>query len=250
MPLEIIGVGFGRTGTLSTYTALNELGFPCYHMVEVMGGKKKGKTNKSHVDFWLKVANAPAGLQHHWEDVFSQYTAALDNPACCVWRELMVAYPDAKLLLTLHPKGADTWYRSTIETIYAPSKIWALQVLKHFIPALWKMDAMGRKLIWERFHQGTLEDRAKAIALYHKHIEDVKAAVPAGRLLIFSADQGWEPLCRFLGVAAPDRKFPNVNDRASMKKRLMLGTVAAYGILILGALAVGGALYGAVQLLN
>lgn len=28
MSLKIIGAGFGRTGTLSTYTALNQLGFP------------------------------------------------------------------------------------------------------------------------------------------------------------------------------------------------------------------------------
>ncbi len=32
MALKLIGAGFGRTGTLSAYTALNQLGFPCYHM--------------------------------------------------------------------------------------------------------------------------------------------------------------------------------------------------------------------------
>ena len=57
MPLKIIGAGFGRTGTDSTRLALNQLGFPCYHMREVFG-----KT--AHLDFWLKVANAPAGTQH------------------------------------------------------------------------------------------------------------------------------------------------------------------------------------------
>ncbi|MHB8623114.1 MAG: sulfotransferase [Sulfuricaulis sp.] len=36
MALKIIGAGFGRTGTLSVYTALNELGFSCYHMFEVL----------------------------------------------------------------------------------------------------------------------------------------------------------------------------------------------------------------------
>lgn len=36
MALKIIGAGFGRTGTLSVYTALNQLGFPCYHMFEVL----------------------------------------------------------------------------------------------------------------------------------------------------------------------------------------------------------------------
>ena len=36
MTLEVIGAGFGRTGTMSLKVALEELGFgPCYHMSEV-----------------------------------------------------------------------------------------------------------------------------------------------------------------------------------------------------------------------
>ena len=38
MGLEIVGAGFGRTGTLSMKTALEQLGFgPCHHMIEVFG---------------------------------------------------------------------------------------------------------------------------------------------------------------------------------------------------------------------
>jgi hypothetical protein len=80
MTLQIIGAGFGRTGTMSTYTALNQLGFPCYHMIEVM----QNKANKSHLDYWRKVAHSDPGTAHDWEQVFAQYTAAVDNPACCV----------------------------------------------------------------------------------------------------------------------------------------------------------------------
>ena len=97
MSLQIIGAGFGRTGPLSTFTALNALGYPCYHMMEVIMNKE----NKTHLDFWNNVANNAAGKQHSWEDVFQKYTATVDNPGCCVWRELMVAYPNAKVLLTL-----------------------------------------------------------------------------------------------------------------------------------------------------
>ena len=36
MALEVIGAGFGRTGTMSLKVALEELGFgPCYHMTVV-----------------------------------------------------------------------------------------------------------------------------------------------------------------------------------------------------------------------
>ena len=37
MALDVIGAGFGRTGTMTLRDALNRLGFgPCYHMSEVI----------------------------------------------------------------------------------------------------------------------------------------------------------------------------------------------------------------------
>jgi len=236
MPLQVIGAGFGRTGTLSTYTALKQLGFPCYHMVEVM----ENKANKGHLDFWRDVANTPAGTPHDWEKVFANYTAAVDNPACCVWRELMVAYPDAKVLLTLHPRGAKAWYESTIDTIYFTENRWQFKLLRYFAPFIRKMGDMVRKLVWQRNHRGTMDDPERAIAHYQQHIEEVKAAVPPEKLLIFQADEGWAPLCAFLGVPVPAGPFPNVNDRAQIKKVIAGMAVGAYIIIGLGVAAVGG----------
>ncbi|MEZ5669994.1 MAG: sulfotransferase [Alphaproteobacteria bacterium] len=240
MALQLIGAGFGRTGTMSTYVALNRLGLPCYHMIEVV----RNKANKDHLDFWRRVANGPAGAQHDWERVFAGYAAAIDNPACCVWRELAQAYPDAKVLLTLHPRGADAWFESTIDTIYFTETAWQFKVLALFTPFGRKFGDMSRKLIWQRSHRGTMPDRAAAVAHYNRHIEEVKAAVPADRLLVFSVDQGWAPLCEFLGVPVPDEPFPNVNDRAEIKKALRGMTRGAYVILAGLAVAAAAVAYG------
>jgi hypothetical protein len=36
MSLEVIGAGFGRTGTMSIKVALEQHGYgPCYHMIEL-----------------------------------------------------------------------------------------------------------------------------------------------------------------------------------------------------------------------
>jgi len=245
MALKIIGAGFGRTGTLSAYTALNQLGFPCYHMFEVIENPK----NKAHLDFWRHVANTSAGTQHDWEKVFAGYTAAVDNPACCVWRELLVAYPDAKVLLTLHPKGAQAWHESTIETIYFTETMWQFKVLELATPFGRKMGEMCHKLIWQRAHKGTIPDREAAIAFYHQHIEDVRATVPADRLLVYSVDQGWKPLCDFLGVPVPDTPFPNVNDRAAIRKTLAGMTRGAYVILGAGAALLAGLAWGVMRFL-
>ena len=46
MALEIIGAGFGRTGTLSLKFALEKLGFgACYHMAEL-------QSHPEHVAIW------------------------------------------------------------------------------------------------------------------------------------------------------------------------------------------------------
>jgi hypothetical protein len=245
MALKLIGAGFGRTGTLSVYTALNQLGFPCYHMFEVLENKR----NASHLGFWRRVANSEPGVQHAWEQVFANYTATVDNPACCVWRELMQAYPEAMVLLTLHPRGAEAWYDSTVDTIYATNRMWQFKVLELATPFGRKFGDMARKLIWQRSHQGTMEHREQAIACYHQRIAEVKAAVPPARLLVFSADQGWQPLCDFLGVPVPDTPFPNVNNRAAIKKSLRQMSSGAYGILAAAAIACAGLIYAAVHYL-
>ena len=243
MPLKIIGAGFGRTGTTSLYMALSQLGFPCYHMFEVVK-----KANRPHLDFWRNVADAPAGTQHDWETVFANYTAAVDNPACCVWQEVLEANPDAKVILSLHPRGPDAWYQSCIETIYATETMWQFKVLKIASPWARKLGDMLTKLVWQRSHHGTMTDRARAIAYYEHHAERVKSTVPGDQLLVFSADQGWGPLCEFLGVPLQAGGFPEANDRAFFKKNLAGMAMAAYGILALAALVAGAALFGAARL--
>lgn len=246
MSLKVIGAGFGRTGTLSTCTALNQLGFPCYHMFEVL----ENPANKTHLDFWVGVANAGPGIQHDWEQVFSKYTATVDNPASCVWRELMQAYPDAKVLLTLHPRGPEVWYESTIDTIYFTESMWQFKVLKAVTPFGRKFGGMTHKLIWQRFHKGSMRNRDTAIAHYLQHIEDVKAAVPPERLLIYSVDQGWEPLCAFVGAPVPSSEFPNVNDRAAIKQVMKKMVRGAYVILGVGAVALAGLAYAVAKMFS
>ena len=51
MGLKVIGSGLGRTGTLSTKLALEQLGFaPCHHMVEVF-------MNPAQVQLWIDAGN-------------------------------------------------------------------------------------------------------------------------------------------------------------------------------------------------
>ena len=57
--------------------------------------------------------------------------------------------------------------------------------------------------------------------------EEVKQTVPADRLLVWSAPEGWEPLCAFLDVPVPDTPFPHLNDTEEFKNRIIDGSLQA-----------------------
>ena len=44
--------------------------------------------------------------------------------------------------------------------------------------------------------------------------------IPPDKLLEFNLNQGWKPLCEFLGMPVPDTKMPHVNDRVVMQALL------------------------------
>src|SRR5229473_2327500 len=75
---------------------------------------------------------------------------------------------------------------------------------------------MVHTLIWQGTFDNRFEDKEYAIAVFLRHIQEVKEYVPAEKLLVYEVKEGWEPLCAFLGVAVPAGKpFPHDNDRAN-----------------------------------
>lgn len=49
-------------------------------------------------------------------------------------------------------------------------------------------------------------------AVYQEHYAAVRALVPSERLLEYRIDEGWGPLCEFLGHEKPSMPFPRGND--------------------------------------
>jgi len=230
MPLTLIGAGFGRTGTDSIRQALDQLGLPCYHMKTLMFDP----AHRDGIDFWARVADSIAdspageatggiaggdnpaapGRDHDWASVLAPFRAVVDFPACACWRALMAAYPQARVLLSVHPRGAAAWYDSARATIYTGTDQAA------DTPFGQKFNAMMDRLVWQGMLQGCMDDRDSAIARYEAHIAEVRAAVPPGRLLVYSVDQGWAPLCGFLGLPVPDVPFPQSNSRDAMARTM------------------------------
>ncbi len=63
-------------------------------------------------------------------------------------------------------------------------------------------------------------------------------------------NQGWGPLCAFLGVPVPDAPFPNLNDRAAIKKTIRQMILGTYMVLAGYMAAILVAVYLAYRLLR
>lgn len=210
MSLEVIGAGFGRTGTLSLQKALDVLGFgPAYHMQDVF-------RNRAHVRHWLDYAQAGTA---DWDSLFSDYRAVVDFPACCAWEELSEKYPEAKVVLTVRDPAA--WWKSTLEVIY-PTRTMFPGWLKKLVPFTQGWLDMTDALVWSGTFDGRFEDRSYAVGVFEEHTKTVQARCEPGRLLVFEVADGWQPLCDFLGVPVPDGPFPHLNDSASLRRRFAI----------------------------
>jgi Sulfotransferase domain len=197
MSLAVIGPGFGRTGTMSLKYALEQLGFgPYHHMEEVFA-------HPEQIPHWQAVA---AGRPVVWDDVFAGYRAQVDWPGAHPSRELTIAYPQSKVILSVRPEAA--WWTSFSATIGAildaPDQV-------PLPPPLRTMRDVAIEMIQVQTFRCRPTDREGVLAAYRRRTEEVRAAIPTERLLVFDVAEGWAPLCRFLDVPVPDTPFPHMN---------------------------------------
>lgn len=215
MSLEVIGAGWGRTGTESLKKALETLGFgKCYHMFELA---KDGK----RIKYWEELIKTGTT---DFDLLFSGYHSAVDFPAAAFYMEIMQFYPDAKVILSY--RDPEKWYESASKTILKGMPAFVVPVIKFlgyfnknlsYLPPVYQKIIVG--YLMNDFFQGRRKDRDFMIKLYRDWVDEVKRNVPSEKLLVFEAVEGWEPLCRFLNAPIPSIPFPRGNDSDQFKKR-------------------------------
>lgn len=196
MTLKVIGAGFGRTGTMSLRMALNKLELgPCYHMEDVLQDMPKRTPQ------W----NAALSATPDWDQVFSGFVSAVDWPVAAFWKELMSYYPHAKFVLS--SRDPESWYESISQTILAvltaPEK-WPGEQVEWL--------KMVRSVVIER-SLGGRTDKEGAIDAFRSQEAAIARTLPANRLLVHRATDGWEPLCAFLETDVPGESYPRSNSR-------------------------------------
>ncbi|KAI1343524.1 P-loop containing nucleoside triphosphate hydrolase protein [Xylariaceae sp. FL0016] len=239
VPMKVLLLATGRTGTASMRAAMKQLGYvDTYHMMNC------SIENPPDALLWMDALRAKYDgvgqpfTRKDWDKLLGNSQAVCDWPACAFAKELIEAYPEAKVVLTT--RDVDSWHASTMKTVYWRATDPELRWLSNWSWAARMYYPMLKKF-FDTFFEGDFPNRGKAV--YLRHNEEIRQMVPKDRLLEFRVQDGWDPLCKFLGEEIPAGGFPNVNDnsdfiqRSRRRNRRQMMNVAAHWLEIL---ALGG----------
>lgn len=215
VPMEVLSLGMGRTGTASMQKALTSLGYPTSHGFDMY-------RNKPDCDMWIEAINVKFHGdtsvkldRNFWDKLLGHVSAVTDTPANMFAEELIESYPEAKVILT--ERDVDKWYpsfeRALIKGLEMP-----------FLNLFLKVDKDAARMVpvaTEGIMKGqfgannTKEYRKNAKEVYKRHYKEIRILLKAQpeRLLEYKLGSGWKPLCDFLDKPAPQGKeFPWVNE--------------------------------------
>lgn len=265
-PMCVLVLGASRTGTMSILTALEQLGYHPYHMAKAMAAPRL------NFSLWIEALRAkfhpetitssavktPWGIDE-FDKLLGSFDGVSDVPSICFAEELIAAYPDAKVVL--NTRDVDAWLRSMENTAGRVLRWRGWATLAKWDPALigpwWEHGQLVMPTVYNTVSDFSAEGPAREA--FRAHYARVRGAVEGeeGRLLEYKVQDGWGPLCEFLGKEVPEGEFPRVNDSRDFVKIhgfmwwLGVGRMI-WGVAVMGApvLAAGAAVWWREELLR
>lgn len=225
--MRVLVLGMCRTGTTSISSALRKLGYTPHQMRDVL-------MKPSELALWQKAINVtllppqdrPAKQRGQspytrpdFDKLLGEYDAVMDLPGCIFAKELIEAYPDAKVILT--KREYEDWEQSMQESIWCLDT-WKLFTLCRTLSITQLAPLMRLVHTIFRVHNGNNYGGPVARSAYEKHYSTVRSLVPSDRLLELDtdADLTWGPMCEFLGVGVPKEQYPKLNEEKAMRRNL------------------------------
>ena len=143
---------------------------------------------------------------------FDEYDALADIPVSARFELLDQVYPGSRFVLTTRELEGWLANRRKKRPDSRPRDLWVLEA-RHRV--------YGR--IGTDYDEGALR---RAFADYHARVREHFAERPGDLLTLdIVAGEGWERLCPFLGVTAPEQPFPRVSSHVR-PRRTLLGRLA------------------------
>jgi len=174
---KVFCVGFQKTGTTSMRSAFETLG---YRVAGHFGVD----------DPQIRDHALPQAIE-----LARRYSAFQDNPWPLLFRELDARFPGSRFVLTV--RDPQRWIES---------------VVGHF----GDLSTPMREWIYDG-HGAPRGNEDAYLERFERHNREVREYFSArpGDLLEMNVEEGdgWESLCRFLGLPVPDEPFPHQNKR-------------------------------------
>ncbi|KAK3905987.1 efflux pump antibiotic resistance protein [Staphylotrichum tortipilum] len=228
--LKIIHAGFLRTGTNSLATAYQILGFKTCHSLQALHDNPWPEIERAAEAKWPDIPGAPSPprapwTRADWDALWGQHYEVVTDLSAPFTPELIEAYPEAKVVVVY--RDFEQWWPSYREIVF--DRVMGGEddggVVVAAMPILQRMMTGDRSLgVLRKINQGFFggrtrgECQAKAREAYERHYDEVRRLVPEERRLEYRLSDGWEPLCKFLGVPVPDVQFPRTNTRVTHYK--------------------------------
>jgi hypothetical protein len=168
-----------------------------------------------------------------FDKLLSDYDVVMDLPVCVFAKELVEAYPDAKVILTT--RNYADWEKSMQESIWCLCT-WRLFALARYFNISQMAPLMRLMHSVFRVHNGNTYGGPESKAAFEKHYATVRNIVPESRLLEIDPDEAtWEPLCEFLQRKVPDEPFPRTKEDKTMRAGLENAwwAIVQYGALMM-----------------
>lgn len=221
--MKVLSLGMPRTGSASLAEAYAILGYQgIYHSLYVMDEYKDWEIISGAADATfptLPTFTKEPFPPRDWDKLYANYDVTTDMGAFFA-RQLIDAYPEAKVVLA--ERDYDAWYRSVDEGIFSWFDYWVVRFYIRTVEPLLGLNAAGAglKALLGYFEARDIHEvRRNARRIYRRHYEAVPAMVPPERILMFRLQEGWGPLCAFLGKDVPDVPFPHVNEAKALQSK-------------------------------
>ncbi|KAJ7686693.1 hypothetical protein B0H17DRAFT_708548 [Mycena rosella] len=187
VPMQVLALGYSRTGTLSLKIALETLGY-----VRTNHGFAVAFASPATMDMWIEAIKAKfhgEGIPYgraEWDRLLGDCQAVSDVPHILFVEELIAAYPDAKVILT--NRNVESWWKS-YETTVAQARKPSFQV--RLVSWLDPEHDGKREFLFQLIFKAMFNTEQltvteeKAKACFTAHYDEVRRLTSKDRLLEF-----------------------------------------------------------------
>ncbi|KAF2166446.1 hypothetical protein M409DRAFT_54794 [Zasmidium cellare ATCC 36951] len=178
-------------------------------------------------------------------EIYTGYNASSDWPGFVFLNDLLDMYPDCKVILNKR-KTPESWATSTQTSLaFFSTPLYALTTLLLPLPrAHHALYTHFKCLAAKRYGVPATTAGIFSKECYNRHNQwvHVTCAARGKQVLEWEPEDGWEPLCEFLGREVPKgREFPRMNEGEEIRK--LKGVLVWQGLVAWGRLLGGIVLF-------